>query len=428
MRTPLLLLVLLLAAACSSTERMSSQNLAFRYQNNVPVAVDTRVLDEGDHLRLYLRIDARKLGADATAGQLAERYRFSYRITPSYKSRQTIKEVADLTFDATHGRDAMGRFYASITVDKYPTPAVLLVLTATERATDKAITFDVPLYPGQETMEQKYALFGLNRSYPVVDDFVTTADTVVIRSLGTAAPTLNVRYFSNAFQPALPPMALNNAVRQRPTEDQLYFLRPGEVMKFAATGLYFAQEDTNGRDGFSFVVSPRRYPDLTRAGQLIEPLIYISTRREREQLLSANNAKLALDQFWLRLANNNKDYARRMIRAYYTRVQEANAQFTTFKTGWMTDQGMIYVVFGPPDKLLRFNDREEWYYQKRGNTNEIYFTFLRRPTIFTDENYELVRYNEYDRIWYGNVEQWRKGIGIASRAAEPRATGTNGRR
>ncbi|MGB3618967.1 MAG: GWxTD domain-containing protein [Catalinimonas sp.] len=416
MRFLLSVFVVVLVAGCTSVEHVSKQNLAHRYAPQEPLELRGRTVDDGDNLRVYLRIDARKLGDDATSETLQKRYRFDYRILPSYKSRQIIKEAEDVAFDGYHGRDARGRFHVSLLVERYPVESVVLVVRAVERSSGKSLVFDLPIFPSRQSLDQKYALFGVRRSHPVVDDYLTTADTVIIRAPRGGEQMLKVHYYQDAFRPALPPMALNNSVRRRPERDQLYFLKPGEVMKFAGDGLYFAQEDTTVRDGFSFVVNRNKFPRVTRAEELIAPLIYISTRKERERLARADNPKLALDRFWLKLANDNKDYARRMIRAYYTRVQEANDRFTTFKEGWMTDQGMIYVVFGPPAKLLRFNDREEWYYEKSSSTPETYFVFRRRPTIFTDENYELVRYNEYDRIWYRNVEQWRKGIGMAPRA------------
>ncbi|WP_176955868.1 GWxTD domain-containing protein [Catalinimonas alkaloidigena] len=397
------------AVACSPYERLSKTDLSYRYGAETPLQVDSKVLDEGGQMRVFLDIKASKLGDDATLATLNERYGFSYRITPSYRSKETIVSVPSLEFSGFHGRNSDGTFHVSFPLAKIGTPSALMVLTATEKASGKAVMFDIPISFADEDLKTKYALFPIRHNYPA-GPYVTTRDTVVIRSLRNDAQPLMVRYFSDAFRPALPPMAITNSIKNRPEETQTYQLRPGEVMKFVADGLYFAQEDTNSREGFSFVVNPNRFPRVTRATELIEPLIYITTRKEREKLLSSENPKLALDAFWLKLSNNNREYARRMIREYYTRVQEANALFTTFKQGWMTDQGMTYIIFGPPQKMLRYNDREEWYYEKSASMPEVYFTFLKRPTIFTDENYELVRYNEFDRVWYASVEQWRKGI------------------
>ena len=53
---------------------------------------------------------------------------------------------------------------------------------------------------------------------------------------------------------------------------------------------------------------------------------------------------------------------------YYSRIDYANKAFKSFQEGWMTDKGMVYVVFGPPntiDKQNNYNDGriyERWSY------------------------------------------------------------------
>jgi GWxTD domain-containing protein len=173
--------------------------------------------------------------------------------------------------------------------------------------------------------------------------------------------------------------------------------------------LYYVQEDTTSNVGFTFLVLPHKYPRLTQAPELAQPLVYITTRDERTKLQTSAAPKLNLDQFWQDVGGN-REHARALIRDYYGHVEGANQHFTTFKEGWKTDQGIILTVFGAPDKVLRDDNRETWYYDKTSTAPATSFVFVRRPTIFTLDNYELVRYPEYDQIWYATVEQWRKGI------------------
>ncbi|MFA7473774.1 MAG: GWxTD domain-containing protein, partial [Spirosomataceae bacterium] len=123
----------------------------------------------------------------------------------------------------------------------------------------------------------------------------------------------------------------------------------------------------------------------------------------------ADDPKKALDRYWLSLMNGHQDLAKSVIRSFYTRVEEANRLFTTYKEGWKTDKGMIYIILGNPDKVQRSKDREVWVYNQRGNANNINFTFNKRPNQFVDNHYELVRYVEYQPIWYPIVEAWRTG-------------------
>jgi len=48
----------------------------------------------------------------------------------------------------------------------------------------------------------------------------------------------------------------------------------------------------------------------------------------------------------------------------------ANYFFTSYKPGWMTDRGMIYIVLGPPVILHKGDDFEEWIYYNSSNINQ----------------------------------------------------------
>jgi GWxTD domain-containing protein len=157
------------------------------------------------------------------------------------------------------------------------------------------------------------------------------------------------------------------------------------------------------------LVTNDRYPKLTYPEQLSGPIQYMSTNTEIKSIQSAEDAKKALDRYWLSLMNGHQDLARSVIKSFYTRVEEANRLFTTYKEGWKTDKGMIFIVLGNPDKVQRSKDREVWVYNQRGGANNINFTFNKRNNQFVDNHYELVRYVEYQPIWYPIVEAWRTG-------------------
>jgi hypothetical protein len=71
---------------------------------------------------------------------------------------------------------------------------------------------------------------------------------------------------------------------------------------------------------------------------------------------------------------------------YYRRVAFANRSFTTFRDGWKTDRGMVYIILGPPDEIERrpFN---------RGNKPYVVWSYYRynREFVFLDDT----GYGEY---------------------------------
>jgi GWxTD domain-containing protein len=405
-----LLVVIVFAAACSPSSKISKQNLEHIYNPEVPVSVQSKVLDDGPKMRVYLSMDMRKMPEEANLRTLKDKYLFSYKITSNYKSKDILHQEADLAFEQDYGRSKEGEFQASFSVPKFNMPAALLVLNVYEKSTGKNSFYDIPLdYTGK--LSTKYGVFRYGSDFPLISNYFTNKDTVKVISL---IPELNNKqlqatHYGEPFTPALPPMSVSSSARKGLNVSNQYDISPDKLMLFYEEGLYFAQVDTNSRDGITFVVTENRFPRVTKAEELIEPLIYITTRNERNSLIKAEKPKEALDKFWLELSGN-KDFARRIIKAYYNKVENANDMFTSYKPGWKTDQGMVYIIFGAPDRLSRYDDREEWYYEKNANFPEINFTFVKKPTIFATDNYELVRYNDYDRIWYSTVEQWRKGI------------------
>jgi len=151
-----------------------------------------------------------------------------------------------------------------------------------------------------------------------------------------------------------------------------------------------------------------KYPKVQEVKQLIEPLAYLATSAEYNQLLKATNQKLAVDNFWIEKAGNIEK-ARELIRVYYNRVYFANYYFTSYKPGWKTDRGMIFLIYGAPQSVKVTASQEKWIYYKNNYTTTVTFTFDHMPTSFSEDNFVLQRSDSYDTYWRSAVDTWRKG-------------------
>jgi GWxTD domain-containing protein len=191
--------------------------------------------------------------------------------------------------------------------------------------------------------------------------------------------------------------------------DTTFVINTSVPLTFKEEGLYYMTEDTTETSGIGLVVTNKRFPKMTRPAELAKPVMYMSQNQEITELLAAKDPKKSLDRYWLTLMSGNTDLAKRTISVFYNRVEEANRLFTSYKEGWKTDKGMIFIIMGPPDRVQRSKDREVWVFSQRANFSEINFTFNRRPNQFVDDYYELQRYVEYQPIWYPMVEAWRTG-------------------
>lgn len=163
-----------------------------------------------------------------------------------------------------------------------------------------------------------------------------------------------------------------------------------------------------------FSVKSKNYPAIRSPKELAKPLYYLMNRREFDQLMSVNDPdslKSEIDKFWLsNVGNRNK--ARSVIELYYSRVEEANKQFSNFKEGWMTDMGMVYVLFGPPWYVEQSLEYMAWHYSYNQFDARTTFIF-ERPRIFGDDypfnHYILVRQRDYQNLEYERVRDWLTG-------------------
>jgi GWxTD domain-containing protein len=191
-------------------------------------------------------------------------------------------------------------------------------------------------------------------------------------------------------------------------------------MMFPNKGIYLCSVGKDIHEGFAFYNFGESYPSMTKPEAMIEPLAYLASEDEMTNLRNSPRPKVALDDFWIK-CGGNVEKARELIRIYYTRVLFSNYYFTSFKEGWRTERGMIYTIYGPPDKVYKTADGENWGYRKpvirsswggRYHLKEeyLFFNFRYRPGVFTDNDYYLSRSETLVTYWDKAIANWRKGI------------------
>ncbi len=185
-------------------------------------------------------------------------------------------------------------------------------------------------------------------------------------------------------------------------------------------GIYFFSTEREVKEGFTFLNLGEEFPTLTTLAVMIEPLAYLASESEMKTMRDAVRSKLALDEFWIG-CGGNIERARELIRIYYTRVYYANHYFTSFTEGWRTDRGMIYIIYGPPDKVYKSSDGESWGYLKpviksswgpryRVKDEYLFFTFRKRNNVFSDNDFYLSRSETLVTLWEQAIASWKKGI------------------
>lgn len=163
-----------------------------------------------------------------------------------------------------------------------------------------------------------------------------------------------------------------------------------------------------------FAVQSENYPNIQTPRELADPLVYLMDRKRHERMMEIehpDSLKEAVDRFWLSHIRNTSK-ARSVISLYYDRVEEANKQFATFKEGWKTDPGMIYILFGPPWYVDRYLNTMHWSYSY-DRTDPRYNFIFERPTMnnefFPFDNYLLQRDQGYFNVQYRQIQLWLSG-------------------
>ncbi|HEX6223467.1 MAG TPA: GWxTD domain-containing protein, partial [Chryseolinea sp.] len=213
-----------------------------------------------------------------------------------------------------------------------------------------------------------------------------------------------ISYYNDNFPAAVPGFSEGmGRVAKAMVVDSTFSHVAGQPISFTQTGLYLIQKDTAATEGIAFRVE-EDYPRLAKVESLADPLIYVCTKQEFDRIKQAKGDKRAFDRVILGITGDT-ERARNFMRSYFRRVELANEFFTSYKEGWKTDRGMIYIVFGMPDQVYRFTDREVWSY--KNNMFKISFDFVKSSTLFDPENFVLVRDKKIQETWYEVIDLWR---------------------
>jgi GWxTD domain-containing protein len=201
--------------------------------------------------------------------------------------------------------------------------------------------------------------------------------------------------------------------------------RPGNVsIEYNFSGLergnyrfeVFIDEDSDEElyRAREFSVKSANYPFIRTPRELAAPLVYLMNEKEYEKLMDISNPselKYEIDKFWLNNLNN-KRIAQSVIELYYERVEQANKQFTNYKEGWKTDQGFIYILFGPPMYVTRSLNEIVWSYSHNlydPETNFVFHNPKMKSKYYPFENFILQRNSGYFSIHYQQIQQWLNG-------------------
>ena len=368
----------------------------------------SRFLDNGTSVRVYLSVDANR---NVSLNEITKDFSISYSLYPDYINKQQLLSSGTIALNSENlsGDNDLFIIWFDIPKPKDLFTAVAQ-MTIRDLKTNNSTVNDCLLRFQSGKVGDYFMFFDKTGSKPLAKNYFSVEDTVILRSLDNRPQTFKAFRYKYEFEAAISPMSTTPRTASKSLYvDSSFAITSNTPIVLSSEALYYFSRDTTEVYGIGMVVSDKRFPKVTRPEKLARPLIYMSTNAETNDLYNSKEPKRTLDNYWLNIMQGNQATAKRTIKAFYQRVEKANRLFTTYKDGWKTDKGMVFIIMGDPAKITRTKDKEIWTYNRASQYSELNFTFTKRSNQFADDHYELQRYAEYQSIWFPTVEQWRNG-------------------
>ena len=206
------------------------------------------------------------------------------------------------------------------------------------------------------------------------------------------------------WSPAALPFSVNLAKEPMQSERiNLSFVKSEEVLSFVCPAKNTILLDTQKKGIWPIPVFRSDFPNLETYASLTGPLRYITTNDEYDKLKFSVDQKKVISDFWLDCASD-PDRATSLMRAYYKRSEEANLYFSDFNgEGWMSDRGLVYIVFGPPSRVVLDGNIEIWFFNSEQAEYGLQMVFSHGAKVRLDRSLD------YKQSWYLTVDGWRNG-------------------
>lgn len=402
--------------ACSSSRGYQSSDVSYAYKANElaprPEFVVHHINDELS--MVHYRINSQDLLYMRSSEDNKYRCNFSirYELIPSFEDNTVLDsgyiQVEDVS-DAPPIKALVGKFDLKTVQGTRNKFVLRLVMTDMHRQVEFQNFIRIEKI---SRLSSNYFLLSDTIGNVIFKNHIASNTPFRLSYTGGRTEKYYVSYYSREFPLALPPYSSVNDDSFELTPDTTFEVPAGQPLAFRDRGFYHFRVDTTAWDGFTIYSFYDEFPFIAKIHQLAPPLRYLTTKKEFDNLMTLMDdkaeLKLAIDDFWLN-RTGSVERSKIMVESFYRRVQEANIFFSSYLEGWKSDRGIIYIVYGPPNKVYRSTAGESWIYGDENSSLSYFFNFIRVKNPFTDNDYALDRMPAYRYGWGQAIESWRNG-------------------
>jgi len=415
MRTSVALILsgLIFMFSCVTQKQPGTKTSALKYNpSGFVLHPKFKVFHESNqNTKLYLKLFTDELRfSSANKDRIKQSLiKVNYKITNTIRSKDVIDSAQTvITLKYIEGQTSMVSFFK---IKRPPLEEYFIEVNLSDVYSNRKSQSFIRVDNSEENNSQNYISLIKKNLKPVFNEYFKSNDTMLIKYKDQLINKLYVSYYNEIFEPAEKPYVTVNQQTFKLKADSVWTVDVQNNAEFKASkdGLYIIRADSTQLKGIMKVKFKNSYPLISRSSELIETLRYLLRDNEYEKLKSSDNKKLSIDNYWISIAGNSEK-AGELIKIWYNRATYSNFYFTSYKEGWKTDRGIIYMVIGPPDDIQHFNDAEKWIYINTKEDKKAEFIFVQQFNSISNNDFTLIRDNKYEPIWSKALRSWRSGI------------------
>ncbi len=407
-------LISTLTLSAQIQRKLSKQDLSSMYSEYSFTSFQTSVFHKNDSVStvfISIQPDDFVFLPDSLGGPLKATIGVFYEIYHGWNSKLPYDTGSIVVTDTSSIGKSLEMIIDLDVNIAYPSEQVLILTLSDKSDEDKRVSKIVPIHKTNKLGNQNFRLID-ESGYTLFGNAIGNDEYFRFQYADTSVNKVYIRYYDQSFPLAKPPFVLVKDVTYKFEPDSFFTINlvqgRSPLLELPYEGIYHFQVDLGQPEGMTLFHFDEGFPTVSTPAEAIAPLRYLSTQREYDKLIAYKNYKVAVDSFWLQRASKKPERAKNMIKKYYSRVETANREFSSYHEGWKTDRGLIYIIYGPPSEVYREEDEEAWIYGERSNPMSIRFYFSKAENPFSDNDFRLQRSASYKTSWYIAVENWRR--------------------
>ncbi|MEA3462689.1 MAG: GWxTD domain-containing protein [Bacteroidota bacterium] len=410
-----------LAAGCASSKKSTAEEtqgeMASLYNpSRLSLHPDFSIFHESDNYSvLYIRAYPAELRFNATNEQSEYRalLRLKYdliSLDEAAGEEGSLVDSASMTYKLLERDERTPAFFASLTIPVREGKRYLIKLATTDLNRGSVGLEYLYVDKTHPHGPQNFKVVSSYSGYPKFMRFFLTGEKFNVQYRDRSVDSIYVDYIKPDNELPRAPITATSDYTMKYTPDTSYVFPQVDTVDYdlRREGMYLVKVDKDQELGLTLFNFGGSFPEVKTPRELMEPLFYLATMAEYRDLRTQPNRKLAVDNYWLRIGNSIEK-SRELIRIYYNRVVYSNLYFSSNKEGWKTDQGMIFILFGPPARIQMTGKGESWYYYARRRSKVVEFKFEREQDVFSDQNMIWRKTTDSQMYYNEAIRSWKNG-------------------